>query len=58
VPVAVADRLLGTLVAAATEELRDLVLERLLQDQPCSQPPDRLDRVLLVADTGQHLIQF
>ena len=57
-PVAVADRLLGTLIAPTAEELRDLVLQRLLQDQPGSQTANHLHRVLLPIDTGQHLIQF
>ncbi|MGH2865463.1 MAG: hypothetical protein ACRDJX_09480 [Solirubrobacteraceae bacterium] len=52
------DRLAGALITPAAEELRDLVLQRLLKDQPCSQPPDRLDRILLPVDTGQHLIQL
>jgi hypothetical protein len=56
--VAVTDRLLAALIAPAAEELGDLVLQRLLQDQPGSQPPDRLDRVLLLTDTRQHLIRF
>ncbi len=58
VPVAVTDRLLGALVPPAAKELGDLSLQCLLQDQPCSQPTDRLDRVLLAGHTGQHLIQF
>src|SRR5664280_691863 len=58
VAVAMADRLPGTLIAPPTEELCDLVLQRLLQDQPCSQPADRLDRILLAGDSGQHLIQL
>jgi hypothetical protein len=34
----------GTLIPTAAEELAHLILEDLLQDQPRSQPPDRLDR--------------
>jgi hypothetical protein len=56
--VAVADRLSAALIPPAAEELRDLVLQRLLQDQPGSQAADRLNRVVLLTDTGQHLIQF
>jgi hypothetical protein len=36
----------------------DLVLQRLLQDQPGTEAPDRLNRILLAADTSQHLIQL
>src|SRR5579872_1616007 len=56
--VAVTDRLFAALIAAAAEELADLVLQRLLQDQPGTETADRLDRVLLAADTLQHLIQL
>jgi hypothetical protein len=56
VAVAVRHRLLGALVAGATEELAHLVLQRLLQDQPRSQATDRLHRILLLADTGQRLM--
>ena len=52
------DRLTGALIAPAAEEPGDLVLQRLLQNQPGTETPDRLDRVLLAADTGQHLIQL
>ena len=58
VAVAVRHRLLGALVAGATEELAHLVLQRLLQDQPRSQATDRLHRILLLADTGQRLIEL
>src|ERR1017187_6417562 len=58
IAVAVTDGLPGALIAPAAEELSDLILERLLQDQPGTKPPDRLDRVLLAANTGQHHIQF
>ena len=58
VAVAVTDRLLSALITAAAEELADLILKCLLQDQPGTEAPDRLDRVLLAANTGQHLIQF
>jgi hypothetical protein len=57
-PVAVTYRLARAFIALPAEELRDLVLQRLLQDQPRSQATDRLDRVVLPGDTGQHLIQF
>ena len=40
-PVAVADRLVSALIAPAAQELRDLVLQRLLQDQTRSQAADR-----------------
>ena len=56
--ITVPDRLLSALIPPPAEELRDLVLKHLLQDQPRSQPPDRLNRVLLLANTSQHLIQF
>jgi hypothetical protein len=55
-PIAMADRLPGALVAAAAEELRHLVLQRLPQDQTGCQTADRLHRVLLPADIGQHLV--
>jgi hypothetical protein len=58
VPVAVRDRLLGALVARSPEELGHLVLERLLQDQPRSQPADRLHRIVVLADTGQRFIEL
>jgi hypothetical protein len=44
ITVAITDRLCGALIAATAKELADLVLQRLLQDQPCFQPTDRLDR--------------
>src|ERR1700735_4766316 len=56
--IAVTDRLLSTLIPPTAEKLSHLVLERLPQDQPRSQPPNRLNRVLLLADTGQDLIQL
>jgi hypothetical protein len=43
------DRLAATLVPLAPEELGQLLLERLLQDQPRTQTADRLDRIVLVA---------
>jgi transposase len=58
IPVAVADRLARPPVSGAAEELTGLVLQRLPQDQTRSQPAGHLDRILLLADTGQHLIQF
>src|ERR1700678_4056566 len=58
IAVAVTDRLFAALIAAAAEELADLVLQCLLQNQPGTETPDDLDRVLLAADPGQHLIQF
>jgi hypothetical protein len=54
--VAVTHRL-STLIAPPGEEFRDLVPQRPLQDQPRTETPHRLNRVLL-ADTGQHPIQF
>jgi hypothetical protein len=45
--VAVSERIPGALIAASAQELCDLVLQRLLQDQPGTETPDRLDRVLL-----------
>jgi hypothetical protein len=58
VAVAVAHRLVGSLVADAPEELGHLVLERLLQDQPRAQPPDPLKRIGLTVDAGQHVIEL
>ncbi len=57
-PVAVTHRLARAFIAPPAEELRDLVLQRLLQDQPRSQATNPLDRVLLLTDAGQDLIQF
>jgi len=51
-------RLTVALVPPAAEELRHLVLECLLQYQPRSEPADHLDRVLLLADTGQRCIEL
>ena len=45
-PITVADRLASALISLPAEELRDLVLERLLQDQPRTQAADHLDRVV------------
>src|SRR5271165_2055881 len=56
--VAVTDRLPGALIAATAEKPGDLVLQRLLQDQPGTETADRLDRVLLAGHSGQHLIQL
>jgi hypothetical protein len=54
----VADGFLAALISSAAQEVADLILERLLKDQPRSQPTDRLNRILLAVDPGQHLIQF
>jgi hypothetical protein len=54
----VRDRLPTTLVALPTEKLGQLLLERLLQDQPRTQPADRLDRIILLADTGNDLLEL
>src|SRR4051794_15159024 len=53
-----AHRIIGTFVAHAAEELRHLLLERLLQDQPRAQAPDPLQRIGLALDTGQHIIKL
>jgi len=42
--------LAGALVAGPTEEVGELLLERLLEDQPGAEAADRLDRILLLAD--------
>jgi hypothetical protein len=52
------DRLLGTLISSTAEELGDLVLQRLLRDQPRSQAANCLDPVVLAGHTGQRVIQF
>ncbi len=57
-PIAVANRLPDALIAPAAEELRDLVLQRLLQNQTRSQATDHLHRVLLPVDTSQDLLQL
>src|SRR3954451_25101460 len=48
----------GARVALAAEELGQLVLERLLHDQPRAQARDRFDRIIVLCDTGQHLIEL
>jgi hypothetical protein len=58
VTVAVGHRLLGALIAPPTEDLADLVLQRLLQDQPSAEPADRLDRIDVLADPFQRLIKL
>src|ERR1035437_6348397 len=58
IPIAVADGFLAALISSAAQEVADLILERLLKDQPRSQPTGRLNRILLAVDPGQHLIQF
>src|SRR5215211_6203448 len=54
-PVAVDHPLLavGALMAATANELGDLVLQRLLEDQPRAAPRDRLDRILFLGDAVQ-----
>jgi hypothetical protein len=49
---------LGALVPTAAEELAHLILQRLLQDQPSSQPADHLHRILLLANPGQRFIEL
>src|SRR5207244_9463185 len=46
------------LVALPAEELAQLLLERLLQDQSCAETTNRLDRIILVADTGNDLVEL
>ena len=61
VAVAIARRardIIGALIALATEELGHLLLECLLQDQPRTQPRDRLDRIVVLTDPGQHRIEW
>ena len=58
VAVAVRDHIPSALIPSAPEELGHLVLERLLQDQPRTEATDRLHWILLLADTGQHVIQL
>src|SRR5262249_9314062 len=58
VAVAVRDRLAATLVALAAKELAQLLLERLLQDQPRAEPADRLDRIELVTGTSHDLVEL
>src|SRR5215211_4254107 len=50
VAVAVDRGLAGAPVAGPTEEVGELLLERLLEDQPGAEAADRLDRILLLAD--------
>ena len=58
VAVAVRDRLAAALVALPAEELAQLLLERLLQDQSRAETTNRLDRIILVANTGNDLVQL
>src|SRR5439155_9718416 len=55
VPVAIRDQPATAFVALPAEELRQLLLERLLQDQPSTEPADRLDRIILIANTGNNI---
>src|SRR5512133_12355 len=48
----------GALIALAAEELRHLVLQRLLHDQPRPQARDRLNRIVALSDPGQHLVKL
>jgi hypothetical protein len=52
------DRLAVPLVALPPQELGQLLLERLLQDQPRTEPADRLDRIILVANTGNKIMEL
>ena len=45
-------------VALAAQELGHLVLEGLLQDQPRPNARDRLDRIVVLTDAGQNLIEL
>jgi len=54
----VRDRLAATLVPLAPEELAQLLLQRLLQNQPRTQPADRLDRIVFLADAGDDLSEL
>lgn len=58
VAVSVRDRLSAALVALAAEELAQLLLERLVQDRPGAEAADRLDRVVLLADTGDQVSEL
>jgi len=48
----------AALVAGAAKEALDLALERDLQDQPCSQPDDRLDRIVVSLDAAEGVIEL
>ncbi len=52
------DRLSTPLVALPPEELAQLLLERLLQDQPRAETTNRFDRIVLLADTGDDLVEL
>jgi hypothetical protein len=49
---------IGALVAIPADERGDLVLQRLLQDQPRAKPRDRLDRVLFLGDAVQDIVKL
>src|SRR6266545_68735 len=52
------DRLATTLVALPAKELAQLLLEGLLQNQPRTEPADRLDRIALVANTRNQIMEL
>lgn len=58
VAVAMRDGLPAALVPLPAEELAQLLLQRLLQDQPRAKPADRLNRILLVANTGNQIVEL
>src|SRR5437588_8748927 len=58
IPVAMPDRRLRPLVAGAAEELGQLVLERLLDDQPGTEPTDLLDRITKPAATSDPRVEL
>jgi hypothetical protein len=48
---------LGPLVASAAEELGQLVLQRLLDDQPSTEPTDLLDRISKLAGISDQRVE-
>jgi hypothetical protein len=55
---AVDARLAGALIAGAAEELGQLLLERLLEDQPGAEAAHRLDRIDLIADAPEGRVEL
>jgi hypothetical protein len=52
------DHDLRPLIAGAAEELAQLILERLLDDQPGTKPTDLLDRITKLAGTSDQRIEL
>src|SRR5205814_8888697 len=58
IPIAMRDRRLAPLVAGAAQKLGQLILQRLLEDQPRTEPADLLDRIGKLTGIGDHGVQL